>query len=132
MAATEQNAATERPPDTDPSTAQHAAPGAIAAAVRSEPGFANGVLEWTLPSGKVARMRKGKGKDVIAASRIVGSEMATNPMAIVLAGVAVKTTFDGQYVTYEDLLEFDEEDVWELLGKAQMGKALSPPTISRS
>jgi len=79
--------------------------------------------EFTLPSGKRAVMRKGKGKDIVRASRALGTE-ASNPMALVLAVAAQKCTIEGQPVTYEDLLEFDDEDCWALIGRAQKGKEL--------
>jgi len=88
--------------------------------------------EFVLPSGKVARVRAGKGLDIQRASRIVGDIQKEGPMALVMAIAAIKTTVDGRGITYEDLLEMGEDDVWVLVGKSQMGKGLSPPIISRS
>jgi hypothetical protein len=53
-------------------------------------------------------------------------------MALVLAVAAQKCTIDGQPVTYEELLELDDEDCWQIISRAQKGKALSPPTTSPS
>jgi hypothetical protein len=94
--------------------------------------MANGVAsddgtEWTLPSGKVAKMRPGTGRDIQRASRIVDTQK-DGGFAVVMATAALKTTVDGRPLTYEDLLDLDDNDCWDIIGKSQVKKTASPPT----
>lgn len=44
---------------------------------------------------------------------------AEGQMGLLLATVAAKVTIDGQVLTYEDVLEMDDEDVWKLMAAVQ-------------
>lgn len=83
-----------------------------------------------LPSGRTAKLlRKGKGRHMRDASRAVGKDQG-NAMAFTLALIAVKTTIDGRGITYEDMLDMDEDDVTALMAaQGAEGKApgSSPP-----
>jgi len=63
-----------------------------------------------LPSGKVALMRPGKGRDWIRAHNAVAGEVG-NPNAVTMALVAQLTKIDGKPIVYEDLLGMDVDDV---------------------
>jgi hypothetical protein len=90
-----------------------------------------GVKEFTLPSGTQVSMRRGNGHDIIRASRIVDMQK-DGPMSLILAMASVKCTFNGHPLTYEDLLELDDEDCWALIGQTQSGKGQSPPITLHS
>ncbi|MDI1471930.1 hypothetical protein THER_2041 [Thermodesulfovibrio sp. N1] len=62
--------------------------------------------EIKLPSGKKAKIREGKGKDLLNAWR-----KAKNNDEIVFALIAELVEIDGKKVIYEDLLEMDLKDV---------------------
>lgn len=62
--------------------------------------------EIVLPSGKTAKIRQGKGRDLLNAWR-----KAKTPDEIVFALIAELVEIDGQKVIYEDLLEMDLKDV---------------------
>jgi hypothetical protein len=85
----------------------------------------------TLPSGKVAKIRKGKGRDIQCASRLVDPQR-DGFMSLIIAIVARKTILDDQPITYEDLLDLDEDDAWVLINEGQSGKAPSPAITSPS
>ena len=89
-----------------------------------------GPREVTLPSGRAATIRRGKGRDVLRASRMVDVNKE-GEFAIALAGLSLKVTVEGKPLTYEDVLELPEEDVWFLLGEMGLGKS-SPPNTSPS
>lgn len=63
----------------------------------------------TLPSGKTATLRKGKGRDLMHAQRaVVGS---SDPTALEFALIAELAQIAGAPVVYEDVLGMDLEDV---------------------
>jgi hypothetical protein len=74
--------------------------------------------EITLPSGKTANFKDGKGRDLLNAQR-----KAKTPDEILFALIAEIAEIDGEAVIYEDLLEMDLEDVLalqaEISGKFQ-------------
>lgn len=65
--------------------------------------------EITLPSGKIAVFKDGKGKDLLNAQR-----KAKTPDEILFALIAEISEIDGQPLIYEDLLEMELEDVLSL------------------
>ncbi|MGH8013348.1 MAG: hypothetical protein ACREQ4_12700 [Candidatus Binataceae bacterium] len=68
--------------------------------------------ELRLPSGKAARIRKGKGRDLMRAHRATaGSE---EPLALIFALIAELTEIESKQVVYEDLLDMNLEDVLTL------------------
>ena len=72
----------------------------------------------TLPSGKTATIRPGKGKDLLDAQRI-----AKHPEEIIWALTAQLVTIDGQAHVMEDYLEMDLLDVAKLQEVIQSGNA---------
>ena len=62
--------------------------------------------ELTLPSGKIAMIKKGKGIDLLNAQKNSNSSDEI-PYAL----IAQLTEIDGQNIVYEDVLEMDLEDV---------------------
>ena len=68
--------------------------------------------ELTLPSGKIAIIEKGKGKDLLQA-QIKAKTSDENPYALIAELVEI----DGQKLVYEDILELDLEDVIALQGE---------------
>lgn len=62
--------------------------------------------ELTLPSGKIAIIKKGKGIDLLNAQKNSNSSDEI-PYAL----IAQLTEIDGQNIVYEDVLEMDLEDV---------------------
>lgn len=64
----------------------------------------------TLPSGKTAEIRKGKGFDLLKAQR-----KAKTTDEIPYALLAELVTIDGEKLVYEDILELDLADVSTLL-----------------
>lgn len=82
--------------------------------------------ELTLPSGKIAIIEKGKGKDLLQAQM-----KAKSSDEIPYALIAELTEIDGQKLVYEDILEMDLEDVLalqgEITGKLQTVKAKEVP-----
>ena len=74
--------------------------------------------EILLPSGKAAKFKDGKGRDLLNAQR-----KAKNSDEILFALIAEIVEIDGQSLIYEDLLEMDLEDVLalqaEISGKFQ-------------
>lgn len=79
----------------------------------------------TLPSGKVASLEQGKGRDLLQAQT-----KAKTPEEITYALIAELTEIDGQKLVYEDILEMDLADVLtlqsEVSGKFQNIKTNSP------
>lgn len=87
--------------------------------------------EIVLPSGRHAVVRRGKGKDLIRAHRVVGGN--PEPMAVSFALVAELTQIDGNPVVYEDVLGMELDDVLflqaECLGSGDStGNFPMPPT----
>ena len=74
----------------------------------------------TLPSGKTAVLRKGKGFDLFQAQK-----KAKTSEEIPYALIAELTEIDGQPIVYEDILELPLEDVITLQG-AVSGKSEKP------
>lgn len=63
----------------------------------------------TLPSGKVAAIRRGKGRDLMRAQRAVAGN--SDPTAVVFALIAELAQIDGATIVYEDVVEMDLGDV---------------------
>ena len=84
--------------------------------------------ELTLPSGKKVKIESGKGYHLLNAQR-----KAKTSEEITFALIAELAEIDGQSVVYEDLLEYDLEDVLalqaEISGKF---KSLTPTASSTS
>ena len=76
----------------------------------------------TLPSGKTATLRKGRGFDLLQAQ-----QKAKTSEEIPYALIAELAEIDGQQLVYEDILELDLEDVIalqaEISGKFTEAKA---------
>lgn len=66
----------------------------------------------SLPSGKTAEIRAGKGRDLIRAHRAVAG--SGEPLSISFALIAELARIDGQQLVYEDLLDMDLDDVLTL------------------
>ena len=77
----------------------------------------------TLPSGKMAQLRKGKGFDLFQAQK-----KAKSSEEIPYALIAELVEIDGEKLVYEDILELDLEDVIalqsEVSGKFADSKAV--------
>lgn len=75
----------------------------------------------TLPSGKTAVLRNGKGHDLLQAQM-----KAKNSEEIPYALIAELVEIDGQALVYEDILDMNLEDVialqGEISGKLQAAK----------
>ncbi len=80
----------------------------------------------TLPSGKTAVIRNGKGHDLLQAQM-----KAKNSEEIPYALIAELAEIDGQALVYEDILDMDLEDVIalqsEISGKFQTAKPAETP-----
>ena len=85
-----------------------------------------------LPSGRNATIRKGFGRDLMRAQRVVGA--SNDPTAIVFALIAELVEIDGEKVLYEDLLAMDLNDVLalqsEVAGANFQGPPLAPSQLS--
>jgi len=66
----------------------------------------------TLPSGRVATIREGRGRDLIQAQRLVGK--ATESNALMQALAAILCEIDGKTIVYEDVLDMPVADVLTL------------------
>ena len=66
----------------------------------------------TLPSGKEAEVRKGKGRDLMRAHRAVAGN--PEPMSVSFALIAELVLVEGKVLVYEDILEIDLDDVLTL------------------
>ena len=77
----------------------------------------------TLPSGKIATLKKGRGFDLLQAQ-----QKAKTSEEIPYALIAELAEIDGQKLVYEDILELDLEDVIalqaEISGKLTEAKAI--------
>lgn len=78
----------------------------------------------TLPSGALATLRRGKGRDLMRAQRIVPGN--AEPMAVTFALIAELTEINGKPIVYEEVLEMDLQDVLQLLPEA-LGNFPLPP-----
>ena len=87
--------------------------------------------EITLPSGKIAVIKKGRGIDLLNAQKNSNSSDEI-PYAL----IAQLTEVDGQRLVYEDVLELDLEDVLaiqtEITGKTQEKKEVPQKQESQS
>ena len=72
----------------------------------------DGRRQITLPSGKTAEVRKGKGRDLIRAHRAVADK--SEPMSVSFALIAELARVDGKPLVYEDILDMDLDDVLTL------------------
>jgi len=68
--------------------------------------------ELKLPSGRVAMVRKGFGRDLMRAHRAVGHN--PEPTAITFALIAELAQVDGKTIVYEDVLAMELSDVLSL------------------
>jgi hypothetical protein len=66
----------------------------------------------SLPSGKQADVRKGKGRDLMRAHRAVAGN--PEPMSVSFALIAEVARIGGKPLVYEDLLDMDLDDVLTL------------------
>ncbi len=76
--------------------------------------------EMTLPSGKIAVIKKGKGNDLLQAQI-----KAKIPEEIIYALIAELVEINGQQLVYEDILEMELSDVITLQGEIS-GKLTLP------
>lgn len=86
--------------------------------------------ELTLPSGKIAKIKNGKGFDLLQAQI-----KAKNSEEIPYALIAEITEIDGQALVYEDILELDLADVIalqeQISGKFQSATAKVSSTLPK-
>ncbi len=66
----------------------------------------------TLPSGRIATLRRGRGRDLIKAHRAVAAN--PEPIAVSFALIAELALIDGRPIVYEDLLAMELNDVLAL------------------
>ena len=78
-----------------------------------------------LPSGKSAAIRKGFGRDLMRAQRVVGA--SSDPTAVVFALIAELVEIDGERIVYEDLLAMDLNDVLALQSEVAGANFQDPP-----
>ncbi len=78
-----------------------------------------------LPSGKTALIRKGCGRDLMRAQRVVGT--SSDPTAVVFALIAELVEIDGEKIVYEDLLAMDLNDVLSLQSEVAGANFQGPP-----
>ena len=99
---------------------------ALDKAIEAQPG----VDAFTLPSGVRVNMMPGKGRDLLAAQRVAGSD-THQVMYALAAGLCF---FDGERKVMEDILEMPLGDVMQLMGKIgeQAGDAFLPSTSAGS
>lgn len=85
----------------------------------------------TLPSGKRAEVRKGKGRDLMRAHRAVAGN--AEPMSVSFALIAELARIDGKPLVYEDVLEMDLADVLaleaEVTGAGESRENFPPPAV---
>jgi hypothetical protein len=77
-------------------------------------------MEITLPSGRMAVVRKGTGRDLMRAHRAVAAN--PEPIAVSFALVAELAQVEGKPIVYEDMLAMELADVLTLQA-AVMGEA---------
>jgi hypothetical protein len=68
--------------------------------------------EIKLPSGRIALVRKGFGRDLMRAHRVAGHN--PEPTAITFALIAELAQVDGKAIVYEDVLAMELADVLSL------------------
>jgi len=73
--------------------------------------------EIKLPSGKMAKVRKAKGRDLLKAQRV-----AQRQDELSYALLAEITEIDGQRMVYEDFMDLDLEDILILQEEIPLGK----------
>lgn len=73
------------------------------------------VRQITLPSGRTASIRRGKGRDLMRAHRAAAGN--PEPLAISFALVAELAEIEGKPIVYEDMLAMDLDDVLALQGE---------------
>ena len=78
-----------------------------------------------LPSGKNATIRRGFGRDLMRAQRVVGA--SSDPTAVVFALIAELVEIDGEKILYEDLLAMDLNDVLALQSEVAGANFQGPP-----
>jgi hypothetical protein len=78
-----------------------------------------------LPSGRRAIIRKGLGRDLMRAQRVVGT--SSDPTAVVFALIAELVEIDGERILYEDLLAMDLNDVLALQSEVAGANFQGPP-----
>ena len=83
----------------------------------------------TLPSGSIATVREGRGRDLIQAQRAVGKTAEST--ALLQALVAILCEVDGKPLVYEDVLDMPVADVLmlegEVLGNFPQAASPMPP-----
>jgi hypothetical protein len=81
----------------------------------------------TLPSGRIATIREGRGRDLIQAQRAVGKTSESSALLMALAAMLCEV--DGKPLVYEDVLDMPVADVLmleaEVLGNFPVGQASS-------
>lgn len=82
-----------------------------------------------LPSGRKATIRKGKGRDLIQAARMAGSN---DGIRLTYGIIAVLTLIDGRPIVVEDVEGMDLMDVMTLMGDVMGNGASLPTSISPS
>jgi hypothetical protein len=92
-------------------------------------GIAGATKTITLPSGAMAEVRKGRGKDLMRAHRAVRGN--DDPMAIAFALIAELANIDGKAIVYEDVLEMGLADVL-MLQTEVMGSDFQLPPLPSS
>jgi hypothetical protein len=78
-----------------------------------------------LPSGRTAIVKKGVGRDLMRAQRVVGA--SNDPTAVVFALIAELVEIDGEKIVYEDLLAMDLNDVLALQSEVAGANFQGPP-----
>jgi hypothetical protein len=79
--------------------------------------------EMKLPSGRTALVRRGFGRDLMRAHRVVGHN--GDPAAITFALIAELAQVDGQAIVYEDVLAMELADVLSL--EAEVAGGIEQP-----
>lgn len=70
----------------------------------------------TLPSGAIASIRKGRGRDLMNAQRaLANSPAASDPVANQYALIAELVEIDGRQVVYEQVLDMNLPDLLVLM-----------------
>ena len=89
----------------------------------------NGERQITLPSGSIATIRPGRGRDLILAQRAIGDTKETT--ALLQALVALLCRVDDKALVYEDVLDMPVGDVLmlegEVLGNFPVAASPTPP-----
>jgi hypothetical protein len=99
-------------------------------AARSQSTDASGRRTITLPSGKAAALRKGKGRDLMRAQRAVAG--SSYPDAVIFALIAELAEINDAPVVYEDVLEMDLDDVLVLQAEITGPNFHEPAQVSQA